>query len=145
MVFGEQYRGFMVGPMSVVEKICILGMSYWGSLGLKSGRPSGQLSSKFDEGPQKVKTKGPNCPRKGWLISIPDVQKELEKNKSSRWKKMRIPNSFILEAQIAPWNFQLILTPETNHVTTGEKGCAVIELVFWLGVLNVRLVRFSSQ
>ena len=34
---------------------------------------SGQLASKFGEGPQNVKTKGPHGPSEGWLISIPNV------------------------------------------------------------------------
>ena len=45
----------------------------WTGPGVKIGMPSGQLPSKFGEGPQNVKTKGPNGPWKCRLILIHDL------------------------------------------------------------------------
>ena len=73
--------------------------------GSKEGRPLEQLSSKFGEGSTKCQDKGPNCPWKWWLISIPDVQKIIEKPNMA----LKIWGPYIFKYQGPKWPLKFLV------------------------------------
>ena len=68
------------------------------SQGSKQGGPSGQLPSKFGEGPQNVK--GPNGPEKCWLFQYLTCKQILEKS-TMVLRKFEALNFFYTGAQTA--------------------------------------------
>ena len=93
------------------------------------GRPLVQLPSKFGEGPQNVKTEGPNGPWKCWLIfNTRCIIKDVRKNNG-------------------PWNWWLISTPANLCALGREKEGGTEEIIGYhriqMGIWTFFLFSFS--